>query len=698
MKFEFINDARKDFSELFLLASETKGMRAIFFLYAIAFALKNFQTKLPVEIFGYETIIFFSGEILIGLVFYKLFLKSVDYIKKNKLTPFAAIKKLSVLLVLNALILSISLTYQGDWTGWILFVVKFIFGFIVLFLLSFILAFLQYFSTAGRQKDGLFYFKVSLSFMLLFSVSEILKQKIGDYFSSAFFSVYIITIAINALRASWIAYLSKKEKLRNLYASPILVVLLTVALSEADEANIVAKMLFEFSSLFKPLYASVCLFGIIYFVFAFVITLFNLPTSSAFEKKTQELNSLIYLNKLLSQSSDLPELYKSIVKISTEIFEADAAFLLIRKNDVNESLTSKNISEKIAEETANFLLKENSSSKKERKVFQSKTGLNKEIELIEIENLEGEGWIFPNALAAKFGDFNKEFGFLFIARMTEDPFYKDDLNFLEAFADYAWIALENANLLKKAIENEKIEKELALAREIQRKLLPESAPSNSKLDLSAAFVPAFNVGGDYYDFFELGDNKLAFVIADVSGKGISAAFIMAQAEGIFEALLKNVDGPFRVLSLANEILYKNLSRKNFVTAILGVIDLDKNVLSFSRAGHPPLLFLRDKKVELLKPKGLGLGLTKKSIFDQNLEVFDISFRQNDAIVLFTDGIIEARNSKGEEFGLDRLISIIENYEWKNSEDLRSIILKSVFTFCDGESQFDDLTLLTIKFN
>ena len=676
--------------------STIKSSGIILLIYVAAFAIKLYQNLLPYEFLLKEIFIYLAGELLFFAALYKLYLKSIEYIKKNKITPFAAIKKLSVISVLLLMILLIGIVYQGEWIGFLTEVSKFIFGFLSIFLISFIFSFYEYFAIAGRQKDGLFYFRVSLWFGVFYCFADLFVDRIGDFISSAFLTVYIITIIINSLRSTWIGYLPKKEKIQNLYFSVLLIIIFSLILSQAEEVNFLFKILFEESRLFKPIFLALSLYGILYFSFAFIITLFNLPTSAAYERKNKEVNSLIYLNKLLSQTTDLEELYKSITTLSLEVFDADVAFLLVKKNGEKNTVSCKNIDYKISEEISRILLKNNNIYKIDKKIYKGKTGANIEVELMELDNLKGEGWIIPRALAAKFGDFNKEFGFLFIARLTEDSFYKEDINFLEAFADYAWIALENANLLKVAIENEKYEKELALAREIQKKLLPDKMPSYRELDISAAFVPAFNVGGDYYDFFEVEDSKLAFVIADVSGKGISAAFIMAQAEGIFEGLLKNFSDPLKILTNANNILHKNLTRKNFVTAALGIIDLKNSNMIFSRAGHTPLILVRNGKANYLKPKGIGLGIANKTTFEKNIEAVEIKLEENDALILFTDGIIEARNSLGEEFGLERLISIAENYAWNNSDELRSMILKSVFAFCEGESQFDDLTLLIIK--
>ena len=267
---------------------------------------------------------------------------------------------------------------------------------------------------------------------------------------------------------------------------------------------------------------------------------------------------------------------------------------------------------------------------------------------------------------------------------------------IQAFADYAAIAIENAILIEESLEKERLESELKVAREIQYKILPNHVPQFDNLKISSIFVPAFEVGGDYYDFFSLNDSKLGFVIADVSGKGISAAFIMAEVKGIFESLSKLKDTPKELLIEVNKILKNSLEKKNFVTAIYGIFDCANSKLIIARAGHVPMFLCRNNSISKIIPNGIGLGIEKSDVFDNNLKEFEIELENDDVITLFTDGISEAKNKDLEEFGYSRLEKIIIEGSSLNVDELSRNIMKEVSIFSTEYQQHDDITLVLFK--
>ncbi len=275
-------------------------------------------------------------------------------------------------------------------------------------------------------------------------------------------------------------------------------------------------------------------------------------------------------------------------------------------------------------------------------------------------------------------------------------FDEEDKNAINTFSDYASVAIENSRLLEESIEKERLEKELDVAREIQRKIIPAQNPQYDKLEISSAFIPAFEVGGDYYDFFEIGENKVAFVIADVSGKGISAAFIMAEIKGIFESLSKTIESPRQILIKANQILQRTLDRKSFVSAAYGIIDLEEEKMQLARAGHCPILLLRDETAENLRPSGLGLGLDFGDRFAETLEELELNLKEHDTIVLYTDGISESKNSKDEDFGDYQFQKILLENNNKNADEITNSVLKEITLFSSNNHQHDDITLVILK--
>ncbi|MEB2354794.1 MAG: PP2C family protein-serine/threonine phosphatase, partial [Ignavibacteriales bacterium] len=277
-------------------------------------------------------------------------------------------------------------------------------------------------------------------------------------------------------------------------------------------------------------------------------------------------------------------------------------------------------------------------------------------------------------------------------------FFEEDKTAINTFADYASIAIENSLLLEQSIEKQRLEKELDVARDIQKRILPVKNPVVNNLSISTFFTPAFEVGGDYYDFFEIDRNKLGFVIADVSGKGISAAFIMAEIKGIFNSLSKMIDTPKQILEKVNEILLQRLTKKDFVSALYGIIDSEKEELTFARAGHCPAILIRNSKIRTFKTSGIGLGLTNSFDFNNHLEEITINLKDDDTLAFYTDGITESKNDKLEDFGEEHFSNILIEHSDKSVNEIADEVIKEVSLFSRSHHQYDDITLIILKWN
>ena len=225
------------------------------------------------------------------------------------------------------------------------------------------------------------------------------------------------------------------------------------------------------------------------------------------------------------------------------------------------------------------------------------------------------------------------------------------------------------DLLRQAAEKKRLEEELRIAREIQMSLLPQGPLEMPGLSVTAMCVPAREVGGDYYDFFRLGERRLGVLIADVSGKGTSAAFYMAELKGLMLSLSEIHTSPRALLLAANRIIAANLDSRSFITMTYAVVDLDARTMTYARAGHTPLMFVPgpesrgDRSVRVLAPDGLvlGLNLDNGEMFERLLEEETIHLRRGDLAVFFTDGITEAMNEADDFFGEGRLGRLAEEH-------------------------------------
>lgn len=238
----------------------------------------------------------------------------------------------------------------------------------------------------------------------------------------------------------------------------------------------------------------------------------------------------------------------------------------------------------------------------------------------------------------------------------------------------------------------RMEEELRVAREVQMRLLPDLDRLKLPGSIHASILPAREVAGDYYDFLRLPDGSVAFLIADVSGKGTSAAFYAAETKGVLAALDKVLLDPREVAGRINEIWWQGHSRSLFMTLAYGRFDPHSGAFSFVRAGHPPAFLRRaDLSVERLMPQGLGIGLSLDR-FLPGLELCAGRLAEGDALVFFTDGLTEAQDAEGGFYGEDRLARLLES----PCLDLPLTILADVKTFIGEHPLQDDLTLLVLR--
>ena len=260
-------------------------------------------------------------------------------------------------------------------------------------------------------------------------------------------------------------------------------------------------------------------------------------------------------------------------------------------------------------------------------------------------------------------------------------------------------------LLQTAAEKKRLEEELRIARQIQMSLLPRGPLNYAGIGVTALCVPAREVGGDYYDFFHLPNERLGVLIADVAGKGTSAALYMAELKGLMLALSQSIASPRELLREVNRIISENLDSRSFITMTYAVIDRPRMTMTYCRAGHTPLIYLpgpsspAEKGVRALTPDGMVVGLRipgASEKFDELLEEERIHLSVGDVIVFYTDGITEAMNAQSDLFGENRLGRIVEEHGHLASGELRERILREIESFVGGADQHDDMTMILLK--
>jgi sigma-B regulation protein RsbU (phosphoserine phosphatase) len=255
------------------------------------------------------------------------------------------------------------------------------------------------------------------------------------------------------------------------------------------------------------------------------------------------------------------------------------------------------------------------------------------------------------------------------------------------------------HLLHVQREKQRLDDELRIAREIQKSLLPMQPPPIPGLTIADLCEPAREVGGDYYDFFQLGPRQLGVLIADVSGKGTSAALYMAELKGLMLALSHSEPSPRRLLLTVNHLLAEHLDNRSFITATYAVIDLDQMTLTCARAGHTPLVVVSGGASEVVTPSGMVMGLRLPGAaerFDAVLEEHQRSLVPGDLIVLYTDGITEAMDEAGELFGDAALARVLSGPAGADAAAVRERVVREVRAFVGTAEPQDDMTMVVVK--
>lgn len=273
-------------------------------------------------------------------------------------------------------------------------------------------------------------------------------------------------------------------------------------------------------------------------------------------------------------------------------------------------------------------------------------------------------------------------------------FSKDDLRLLSIIAAQSGQLIRNSQLQQEALEKERLAQELATARSMQMTLLPKEYPTSPYFELACFFSPAEEVGGDYYDFFQLNDQQLGIVQADVSGHGASAAMIMTMLKGILHSITHQFRDTAEALQEINKILLHSAPSDVFVTMAFLLLDPRKKNLEFSNAGHLPPLLINHKhgELQLLENHGCALNCDENSIYQTK----QLSLDEGDCLCIYTDGLIEAFNSRAEMYSLHRLKDLLQKSARNSAEEIITDLKNSLENFLESTPQTDDIAAIVIK--
>ena len=280
-------------------------------------------------------------------------------------------------------------------------------------------------------------------------------------------------------------------------------------------------------------------------------------------------------------------------------------------------------------------------------------------------------------------------------KITKAEYQEDDLDFSSTLCNAAMISIENARLFQETLEKQKLEEELAIAREIQQRLLPKEAPELGDFELAAINIPTRQVGGDYYDYFPIDENRYLITIADVSGKGVPAALLMTNLQATLHAMTTTDVAFEEIVFRINNFVHQNTTMDKFITAFFAIFDQKNGTLTSISAGHnPPYLWHADGSFETLNEGGLLMGMFPNAPYKSETK----QLQAGDWVVMFTDGVSEAMSVESEEFGEKRLEEIIRAGRDTSAAGMIEAISNAVKNHTEGAPQSDDITLVVLKCN
>ncbi|GAB3231573.1 SpoIIE family protein phosphatase [Algoriphagus aestuariicola] len=501
--------------------------------------------------------------------------------------------------------------------------------------------------------------------------------------------LFVITVVLSS-NLKWIPYLTFKEKWKSLLFLFLILActgylfrrMLAFNTAEPFQVNLTDNLFL------------MALFGFIftYALFSFLVTLFNLPTSSVFEQKLTEAINFQRLSQSIQPDDNEEQVLDILLDSCMSASYSDGAWIEISPDGQNEGINQLRFLDEATKEEISEMIKNQKSA-----IGWATSDRPEMLQplLVRLEHPRYESTLLVPLVINKIA-----IGRMVLCKEVRDGFNKEMVNIISTFVRQACIAVENHRLLNQAIQNERYQEELKIAQRVQKALLPSQLDHPDQYEICAFSNAADEVGGDYYDTYKVDENRYVMIIGDVSGKGTSAAFHMAQMKGVFQSLIQLNLSPAQFMIKANSALGKCLERNHFITASIFQINISERQICHARAGHIPTLLYKatEGKSEYLFFDGLGLGILRNKQYENHVQEKTFTYEPGDILVLITDGIVEAKNQKGQQFGFERIKSLVEIHHLKSPKEIQNQLIDALHVFVGGDGMIeDDYSMMVVKF-
>lgn len=561
-------------------------------------------------------------------------------------------------------------------------------GLVVIFLISTLVVWkrLILYQKSKRLLQLWHLFEITLVGAIIFDFFKQNPSEVPFSLSLILLTIFSIVLIFNL---KWVAYLNFKQKWKG-----ILFILLSGVYLYHFSQNLI--MFTKTQMLYldlteRVLFIGIFIFLILYASIAILVTLFNLPTSSVFEQKLKEAIDFQKLTMAIPQGQTKDHTYEILLDSSMSAVFADAAWIEMKDDGILKQ-TLRNIDYKKIEEVKKGVGYGNVSDTLNYAAKYTTIPSQKFIDKVKTTN-------FRSIIAFPIFVKEEQVGVLAMLNEVSDAFNKEMVNIITTFVSQASISMENLSLLQESLETERYKEQLTIAKNVQKSLLPSTLINNENLKIDAFSQAADEVGGDYYDFIQHSEHQYSLIIADVSGKGTSAAFQMAQMKGVFHSLATQEIAPSTFNIEANRALSNCLDKSSFITATYFKIDTQEKQIAYSRAGHCPSLFYdaKTKKSEFLSSEGMGLCVLRNQMYQDFVTDNTIHYQNGDTLLLYTDGVTEGMNSESEQFGNDRLKASFQKHITNLPNQVKDKIREDLSSFTGMAEIDDDYTMVIIQF-
>ncbi len=284
---------------------------------------------------------------------------------------------------------------------------------------------------------------------------------------------------------------------------------------------------------------------------------------------------------------------------------------------------------------------------------------------------------------------NSVLAYVFLQKKTEKG--EIDQNFIQTFTNIILVAIENKKFARRELAQEALRKEMQIAREVQSHLFPKDLPATGNLSLKAFYLPHQTIGGDYYDYIDMDEDRSLICIADVSGKGVPAAILMSNVQAALRTMVRYTTNLKKIVNELNELILLHTKGNRFVTMFIGIIDFTRKELNYINAGHNSIPLVQEAGVEMLEKGSTILGMFDALPF---IEVTTVALQKNNHLFLYTDGLSECMNEADDEFGIERILPLVQLNAAADQTAMIEKVIQETVNFKGARAYNDDITLLS----